>query len=413
MPNQKQTITTLTRELLTEMERLRYSKSTIRHSKLDFKRFSEYVQNTTGQDYFTEEVGAKYLKEVFGYPDVICKELPLQGRNAVRCVRRIGEYQLSGAIQRAWSSSQDTSWYLDDEKLINEYLDGVQTADNTAGTRINRWRYLKIFYEFLDCRKIRGMSELNGQLVSDFAISLQGYSQNTCQQVLATLRNYCRFLYRYKYCERDWSFCVPKVHSPQNSTIPALWTEDEIREMLKIIDRSSPVGKRDYAMMLLGLQLGLRSCDVAGLRLDSLKWERNEIEVIQQKTSQLLVQPISRDVGWALIDYIRYGRPDIDAPFVFFTSNAPYQQIKPNTINAVVKRCMKRCGIKKPEGTTRGLHSLRHAFARRLLEQGTPLPEVADIMGHTSCSSSAPYLKVNIDGLRSCALSLGEVAFDA
>jgi integrase/recombinase XerD len=74
---------------------------------------------------------------------------------------------------------------------------------------------------------------------------------------------------------------------------------------------------------------------------------------------------------------------------------------------------MKRCGIKKPEGTTRGLHSLRHAFARRLLEQGTPLPEVADIMGHTSCSSSAPYLKVNSDGLRSCALSLGEVAFDA
>jgi site-specific recombinase XerD len=409
---EKRTITELSAELLAEMGRLKYSKSTVQHTKLDFKRLSDYIQTETGQDYFTEDIGARYLDDKFGYPSVARRDLPLEARNAIRCVRRIGEFQLNGAISRAWSSPKDWSWYLDDKKIIAEFIDGAQTADNTEGTKANRRRHLKLFYEFLACRKENGIWGLSGQLISDFAVSLQGYSQTTCQQVLATLRNYLRFLFRNGYSQRDWSFCVPKVHNPQNQTIPTLWEEDEIKRMLNSIDRSSPVGKRDYAIVLLALQLGLRSSDVAGLHLESLKWGRKEIELVQQKTSTRLVQPLLNDVGWAIIDYIRFGRPNIDASFVFFTAQAPYVQIGAQTVSATIKRYMNQCGIKKPTGTTRGLHSLRHAFARRLLEQGTPLPEVADIMGHTSCSSTIPYLRVDIDRLRGCALSLAGVTIN-
>ena len=126
--------------------------------------------------------------------------------------------------------------------------------------------------------------------------------------------------------ECDWSFAVPKVIAPKNLNVPALWSREELERLLKSIDRDSPAGKRDYAIILLVVQLGLRIADVSALRLDSLKWERNELEFIQHKTGNRVTQPLLEDVGWAIIDYIKYGRPKAESPFVFLTANAPYKE---------------------------------------------------------------------------------------
>jgi len=209
------------------------------------------------------------------------------------------------------------------------------------------------------------------------------------------------------------SFCVPSVKSPKNLNIPALWEKDEVELLLKSIDRGNPAGKRDYAVILLATQLGLRISDLANLKLENLRWEYNEIELVQQKTGNRIVHPLLKDIGWALIDYIQNARPKIGDPTVFITINAPYTKMQSASIGCIIQRCMSRCGITKQPGTVSGLHSLRHALARRLLEQGTPLPEVADILGHTSYSSTSPYLKVDVDGLRECSLSLEGVTANA
>lgn len=152
--------------------------------------------------------------------------------------------------------------------------------------------------------------------------------------------------------------------------------------------------------------------DVSSLRLDSLKWERNELELIQHKTGNRAIYPLLEDVGWAIIDYIKYGRPKVESPFLFLTVNAPYTPMKARSIGCILDRNRARCGIEKKNGAVSGMHSLRHALARRLLEQGTELSTVANIMGHTSYASTSPYLKVDIEGLRECALSLEEVLTD-
>jgi site-specific recombinase XerD len=175
---------------------------------------------------------------------------------------------------------------------------------------------------------------------------------------------------------------------------------------LKSVDRGSPTGKRDYAVLLLVVQLGIRISDIANLRLDNLKWDRKEIEFIQSKSNKNAVYPLLDDTGWAIIDYIRYARPQNGYDNVFLACNAPYTNLHPASINAILKRQMKRCGIQKKAGTVSGMHSLRHALARRLLEQGTSLDNVANIMVHTDYNSTFPYLKVDIDGLRNCGLSL-------
>ena len=289
----------------------------------------------------------------------------------------------------------------------------MQTADNSEATKKLRTNHIKRFYEFLDSKRIRSIKEISPQVISDYATSLQGYSPVFIKHLLATLRHYFRFLHKSGFLDCDWSSSVPIVIVAKNRNIPALWESSELERLLKSVDRGSPAGKRNYAIILLVVQLGLRISDVASLRLENLKWERNEIEITQHKTKERVIQPMLDDVGWAIIDYLRYSRPAVESPFVFLTVNAPYAQLQAPSVGCILDRQMRICGIGKRPGVAGGMHSLRHALARRLLEDGTPLSTVADVMGHASYVSTSPYLKVDLEGLRECALSLGEVFADA
>jgi site-specific recombinase XerD len=402
------TLTSLIDDIMREMQRLQYNSGTIREFRIYAKRFREHVLKDTGADIYTEDIGAKYLREKYGYPSDAVGALPPGTSNAVRCVRRIGEYKLYGALTRLRTSKTMSSrdWALGDIDVINTYLDAVQTADNSEATKRLRTHHVKLFYEFLGFRGINGIRNVNAKVISDYALSMQGGSPVYAKHRLATLKYYFRFLHKNGLCEQDLSFCVPSVKTPKNLNIPALWEKDEVELLLKSIDRGSPAGKRDYAIILLAVQLGLRLSDIANLKLENLRWEYDEIELVQHKTGNRIVHPLLKDVGWSLIDYIQNARPKVSDPTVFITVNAPYTRMHSGSMGCIINRCMSRCGLIKRQGTVSGMHSLRHALARRLLEQGTPLPEVADIMGHTSYSSTSPYLKVDIEGLRECSLSL-------
>ncbi len=412
---QRQTISQIAECVILEMERMQYSPATISTFRVKAKQLSRYVQEKTGTDYFTEELGRRYLADTIGLPFAENRWLTSPEASHIRCVRRIGEYQLYGAVLRNHAKNAKIldGWELGDKKIVAAYVESVQTADNSDATKKLRIRHIRQFYEFLASRKVSGIHDISAQIISDYAASLQGESPVYTKHRLATLRFYFRFLKQSSILEYDWSFAVPKVIAPKNLNVPALWSKEELERLLESIDRGGPAGKRDYAIILLVVQLGLRIADVSNLRLESLKWERNEIEFIQHKTGNRVTQPLLDDVGWAIIDYIKYGRPKVESPFVFLTVNAPYTPMKSSSIGCILDRHRVRCGIEKKDGAVSGMHSLRHALARRLLEQGTELSTVSNIMGHTSYTSTSPYLKVDIEGLRECALSLEGVLTDA
>jgi site-specific recombinase XerD len=276
----KQTLTELIDALIVEMERLKYSESLIRHTRKECRNFFEYVIRTNGENSFSEAVGKRYLEEKFDYPDYYPKATPHLVLEAVRCVRRLGEMQLFGAFRRQWSPPDETTWYLSDEPIIKMYLEEFQTADHRPAAMVARKGKIKSFYDFLGFRKLGGIADVSSQIISDYATSLQGYAPASVVGMLSTLKQYLRYLFKSGFCEQDWSTCVPKVQSHKHLTIPALWEQSEIEHLLKSIDRTSPVGKRNYAVLLLAIQLGLRCSDIAGLKLDSLKWGRNEIDLV-------------------------------------------------------------------------------------------------------------------------------------
>jgi len=405
---QRQTISDIAECVKQEMERLKYAPDTIKTFGLKADKLSQYVRENYGNDFFTEEIGQKYLRDTIGYPFSESRPLSCREGEYLRCVRRIGEYQQFGAVSRFRINTPIpiSEWAHNDEPWVVAFVEAMQTADNSEATKKLRINHIRYFYLFLSSRKISGVREISSQIISDYVTSLQGYSPVFNRHRLATLRRYFRFLRNNNYVDIDWSFAVPRMVVTQSRNIPKIWEKSEVELLLNSIDRGNPTGKRDYAIILLVAQLGLRISDIANLRLDNLKWERKEIELKQHKTKKLLVQPLLPNVGWAIIDYIKNGRPKMDSSYVFLAAIAPYGNIMPGSIGDILARCLSRCGIPKKKGISSGMHSLRHALARRLLEAGTPLPTVADVMGHTNYCSTSPYLRVDIDGLRECALSL-------
>lgn len=394
----------------TEMRRLDYAEATIKDFAWHAAHFKEYVITTTSADTYSEEIGQLYLKHTIGFPFNEARPLDYKEAAYLRCIHKIGEFHVHGTCVKEAKRKYPPIeiWGLNDIEIIQAYLEAMQTADNSDATKLLRMNHIRKFYVFLWSRSLSGVGAVSEKLIHDYVKYLQGYSPVFVKHMLGTLRNYFRFLYKMNYVDKDWSFSVPKVTVAKNSNIPELWDKDKIEKVLQSIDRGNPTGKRNYAIIMVVAELGLRISDISSLTLRSLKWESYEIDYVQHKTKKRVVQPISNETGWAIIDYLRNGRQNVDLPYVFLTSNAPYTQMSTGAIGSILDRAMKKCGLKKKDGIASGMHSLRHSLARRLLEDGTELNVVADIMGHSGYCSTSPYLKVDIDGLRECALSLND-----
>ncbi len=410
MEEEKRRIHEIAAEIAERMEAMQYKPANIKIFLRMARYLEEYIRHETGEEFYSEELGAAFLADTIGFPAIDPKPLTQYEKARIRCVRRIGEFQLFGSITRVrLTPEKSITWGLEDVRIVEAYFSEMQTCDLSSETMRARHDHLRKLYLHMAYRSCSGIKDVSAPLISSFVNSLQGLSPRYIKNILVTVRNYFRFVYEKGYLLLDWSSAVPCVMAPQNKNVPALWSEDEIMALLNHVDRGSPAGKRDYAILLLVVQLGIRISDVADLRLDSLKWERKEISLIQHKTKGRVTLPLLDDVGWAIIEYIQHGRPKVDSPFVFISVNAPYEKLVSGSIASIIQRYMRIAGIHQQRaGITSGMHSLRHAVARRLLEQGTPLSTVADIMGHSSYSSTSPYLKVDIAALRECSLSLME-----
>jgi integrase len=215
-----------------------------------------------------------------------------------------------------------------------------------------------------------------------------------------------RYLHSVDITANDLSVILPKIRYSKKAKIPSAYTKDEVEKMIDSIDRGNPKGKRDYALILLAARLGLRASDIANLTFSSFQWDRNIIEIAQQKTGEVVVLPLLNDVGEAIIDYIRYSRPKSDEPFVFLKLNAPNDVMRANSVHGVVYTRLKSAGIKIPPGKKHGPHALRHSLASALLENDVPMPVISEALGHSDTDSTSVYMKIDITKLRECAVEV-------
>ena len=179
--------------------------------------------------------------------------------------------------------------------------------------------------------------------------------------------------------------------------------------LIGAIDRGNPKGKRDYAIILLACMLGLRVTDIKKLSFDCFRWETKTLSFIQSKTRETITLPIPAEVGWAVIDYLKYGRPKVDSPILFIRHLAPFLPFaQGDHLHQIIQSYMRIAHLPTSK-KHRGMHSLRHTMASKMLEHDTPLAVISDILGHTDTGSTAVYLKVDVKKLKQCCLDAPEV----
>ena len=220
------------------------------------------------------------------------------------------------------------------------------------------------------------------------------------QRTLTALRSFLRFLYLREQIPVPLAEHVPKVVGWPLSTPPRWLANDAIERTLASCDRRSPVGQRDYAILMLLARLGLRAGEIVSMELDDIRWEVGEITVCG-KGRQRKRFPLTRDVGQAVSAYLKDARPSCSSRRVFLRTRAPYRELaQSSTLVTIVRRALSRAGVAPP---VKGAHVFRHSLATNMLQNGATLTEIGQILNHKSPNTTAIYAKVDICGLSALA----------
>lgn len=165
------------------------------------------------------------------------------------------------------------------------------------------------------------------------------------------------------------------------------------------------MGKRDYAIILLGATAGLRAVDIVNMKLRDILWRSGEIHVIQQKTGETLSLPLMPQVGEAIKEYILCGRPEADSEYLFLRHRAPFQKMNDGVpIGDMFDSYQKKAGIVRKPYDGKGFHSLRRLLGREMTLAEIPVTTIAQVLGHSKTDSATQYISLDSEHLKACAL---------
>ena len=293
------------------------------------------------------------------------------------------------------------------QDILSRYETVMRDDQKSPGTIRTRSGRMKVFFIFLADKECGALRDITPELFADFISSLKDrYSSQGKASILYTIRNffsYGEFLEQLPFNPLPF---LAGIHSQKHERLPSFYTTDEVKRVLNAVDRSTPWGKTAYLMMLLACVYGLRSSDIKALIFSGINWKKRTITVLQFKTHREVSLPITDEVMFALLDYIKNVRPKVDSPYVFIRLRKPYIPYSVNDhFGDKILPYFKLAGV-DTKGKHHGLHSLRHSLATNLFESGTPVNEIAVILGHTSAASTKAYVWSDIERLRIAALEV-------
>lgn len=319
---------------------------------------------------------------------------------------KIADYSRIGDSYRLESHNSVTSYFgrLSDRgrRIVNEFVENLSKEHDPGGLPSNRNRSAKFVF-FAEEGGFDAASP-SKQDVLDYLIASAETCPNSMDDVVYSLRLFLRFC---KSIGRlDWDpEAIEFRLGERRRKVPVVYSSEEIDAILSEIDRTTPAGKRDYAAILLSLTAGLRSCDVRGLRIADIDWERSTIDLVQSKTGRRVILPLHPAAGNAIIDYVENGRPRCGSEFVFLSHRKGKQpgQMGKTAITMRLRGYIESAGVEKAPNDGKDYHAFRKTYATRLLESGETIESVASALGDAGLQSVKPYLSLDTAKLSLCA----------
>jgi len=396
---------------LEAMQHVGYSKSIYKSYSPIVASLTEYAAEQ-GQEYYTVDFAHQFIDAV--YP-VRTELRPFQWSNkekaARRAVKLMDDFALSGALLSHTSPTAGLGEHS--IELTDKYAHWLKSRGYASTTIRGQTCIVLGFMRFLAQIQCEAENITDKEVVR-YLNTREDYSNSSRSAALYSLKNFAQFLFDKNIIAKDIVQLFPQGHKYRLANIVSVWKPGNVEKILGAVDRGSPIGRRDYAIILIAARLGLRQSDIFGLRIDSVDWRNSRIETTQSKTAQPISLPLPEDVGWAIIDYLKHGRPQVDSLYIFVChSKSAWGKQMTGTFDVMLGKYIRQARLSLSEGQKHGMHTLRHTLASRLLEAKTPLPVISEILGQLSPDAVEKYLKVDVEMLRQCALNPQEVFEDA
>lgn len=383
-----------------EVKKLGYSDNSIKKYSRIWDNLKEFCKDKY-EDY-TVDVGNNFLETKYDIANTY--HLENGHHDSYRAIMILNSYMCYGEIYTKYFFKK----YKLGEFYQNIYEEYLNYCCNEMGNSKKTINYKKYSSQrlllLLKKSNITDFNMINADIITKYLETLFDISHNSLKLYIYTLRDFLIFLYKTSKTNIDLQYLIPKVKTCKYPSIPSVWKKEDGEKIISVIDRESPIGKRDYAMLLLTAKLGIRVMDLKHLTFDNIDWQKKQITFVMSKTQKTQNLPLPNDVGWAIIDYIKNGRPICDSRTIFIRHVKPICPFEDtDSLAGIIKKYINLAGITFDNDLhKKGMHSLRHSLATNLLKNNIPINNISSILGQNNRSSVSYYLKVDEDKLREC-----------
>jgi len=399
-------VTDLCSEFEQSLIKQQISADSLKRYRKVFSEFSVFAC----REYYSQSLGSEFLisrlQERGGL--VLSDEESRNEQYYFRCMRMLAEYFNFGIVLKRKDAYGEIIWPLGFRDCTEKFYSKVIDDGLSYGYVVNSRKVIKDLIQFLDADGIHGPAGIRTEHNDRFIQSYYWLSPKGIETKLCMLRRYYRYLYLNQYIALPLAERLPHASIQGRMKFPTIWDPEQIEKIKTTADRTSPSGKRSFAMIMLSAELGLRIGDIRNLKLQDINWNKRQISIIQHKTDKPLLLPLSDDVGWAIIDYLKNGRPYTDSSNIFVKHRPPYDAFPINsTMNHIFSTVMNKAGIAPESKEHVGWHTFRRSLATNLLQNGVEMSAISEILGHSDPDVAGKYyVKLDIENLRKCALPM-------
>ena len=267
----------------------------------------------------------------------------------------------------------------------------------------NKKKYLIRLLSYFYNSKVSSLNEINRDIIITFINETIDKGNISKRRNFYVLRDFLNYLFIEGILQEDLSYLVPKIKRTQRKKIPTYLKPESVENLLSTIPKETDVQKRDYAIILIAARLGLRLSDILNIKLKDIDWKNHKLMVYQTKNNNLNNLPLTKEVGWAIIDYIKNGRPICNNEFLFVKHKYPFEKL--NQFNSFNKY-FDKVDVEFNSENKKGIHNLRHSLATNLLNNEIPVNIIASSLGDSIETTSKTYIKVNKNKLKECFLEV-------
>ncbi len=410
----EKTIEALCNNVLRLLATSGYTEKGVRKHARSYMKLLEYAREKQASRY-SEQLGRQFVADRYGASwDGKRGNNTGYANEKIVHLEKLWHYQQYGTILFSARSGKKPPFLCPPcfEREYTAFFSHLEKRNYSLESRRTILYNVQKFLLFLETQEIRKLESVTALNIEGFFSVYVDCSVRYLKGIGSRVSVFLEFLHANGMLEKDLRFLIPKFKHVREAFLPSSCSQEEIQKILDAVDCCNAVGKRDYAMLILVIRLGLRSADVRSIKLGDFDWENRRLRITQSKTGDALTLPLPDDVGWAVIDYIRAGRPETSEAVLFVRHSpggGPFSQT--NKLDAVLHKYMRRAGIRIPKDQHRGLHSLRSSLARSMLETGAPLPVISEVLGHRNTQSTSHYLRIDMENLGKCSID-PEVVFD-